>query len=147
MAERFAGQESKLVLTNSTTGDPTMPDVAVVSMTVTLKNELVKRDFIGETGPDYREFADGADIEIEVEFTNAAQLVTFENAKQAKAKGKSNDQFSAATKYVSPDGGSFRIVLPDIRWDGTPLNMGGRKDLLKGTYKGSCKTWKAQLLS
>ena len=147
MAERFAGQESKLALVNSTTQDPILPDIAVVSMTGTLKNELVKRNFLGETGPDHREFADGYELEIEVEITDAAQIVTFINAMQAKAKGKSNDQFSASTKYVSPDGGSFRLVFPDLRWDSTPMNMGGRTDFLKTTLKASGKTWKAQLLS
>lgn len=147
MAERFAGQESKLAIVNSTTQDPIMPDIATVSMNAMLKQELVKRDFIGETGPDYREFADGYDIEIEVELTNAAQIVTFINAMQAKAKGLSNDQFGGSMKYSSPDGGSFRLVFPDIRWDTTPLNLGGRKDFLKTTLKGSGKTWKAQLLS
>ena len=147
MSERFAGQEAKLAIVNSTTQDPQCPDVALVSVNVTLKNELVKRDFVGETGPDYREFADGYDVEAEVELTNAAQIVTFVNALQAKAKGKSTDQFQIATKYVSPDGGSFRVVLPDVRWDSVPLNLGGRKDFLKTTLKGSGKTWKAQLLS
>ena len=39
MAERFAGQESKLALYNSTTQDPILPDIAVNSMNVSLKNE------------------------------------------------------------------------------------------------------------
>ena len=147
MAERFAGQESKLAIVNSTTQDPIMPDIAAISMNAMLKQELVKRDFLGETGPDYREFADGFDIEIEVELTSAAQIVAFVNAMQAKAKGKSNDQFASSMKYVSPDGGSFRLAFPDVRWDTTPLNLGGRKDFLKTTLKGSGKTWKAQLLS
>lgn len=146
MAERFSGIEAALSLINTTTQDAVLASLALVSMTFTPETELVKRDFIGETGPDYREFADGASVEAEIELTDAGQIVTFINALQARGKGLLNERFSISASFKSSDGGNFRLVFPDVRFESQPIALGGRKDFAKFSIKGKCKTWKAELL-
>lgn len=145
MAERYSGQQASITLVNNTTQDAVLASLALVSMTFTIDIELVSRDFIGETGTDYREFANGASIEAEIELTDAGQTLAFVNAVQARAKGLANDRFSVSSEFKSVDGGNFRLIFPDVRFEGLPIALGGRKDFAKLSIKGKCKTFKAQL--
>ena len=138
MALRFAGQEAALTVVNSTTNDQLCPDIFLESSTVTLKIDLVQKQYMGEIGPEYREFADGAEVELKLEHTDAQQSVALLNAIVARAQGKSTDEISVAMKYVSLDAGSFRV----IRFSDIPLDLSGRKEFLMSTLKASCKTFK-----
>lgn len=139
MAMRFAGQENALTLVNSTTNDQLIPDMNLESCTVTLKFDLVQKQYMGEIGPDYREFADGAEVEFKFAHNDALQSVTLLNALLARAQGKSTDEFAIASKYVSPDAGSFRVILRDLHFSDIPLDLSGRKEFLMSTIKASCK--------
>jgi hypothetical protein len=144
MSERFAGQEGALSLLNSTTGDQLMPDLAFESVEVSFPFEVVTKQYIGETGPDHREFSNGYEIKVKFAPTNADQLATIANAMIAKAQGKSNDEFMAQFKAASPDGGTLLITCRDIRWEGLPLNLAGRLEFLMGDLNGKGKKSKIE---
>lgn len=145
--QRFAGQEGSVTVVDSTTGDALLADISVESFNVHLPFDVTKKDFIGEVGPDFREFSDGYEVELKVEHNDAAQTVDFINAIVAKARSESLDEFAASLKYVSPDGGAFRVILQDIHWEGPPLELAGRKEFLASTLKGKGKVFKVQLAS
>lgn len=144
--KRFAGQEARLDLINSSTQDPLLAEVHLVSLNWTSEIELVKRDFFGRTGPVYREFADGYSVEAELELNDAAQIVLFLNFIQGRGKGLQTDTIQLSCQYVNPFGEGFRVVFPETAFEPIALNLGGRKDFLKTTLKGKGETWKAQQL-
>ena len=142
MALRFAGQETALSLIDSTTGDALLADMAMENVKITFPFELTKMEFLGELGPDYREFGDGAEVTFKFMHTDAAQTVTACNAMIAKAQGKSNDEFALGTTFTSPDRGAFRVVLRDLHFEGVPLDMSGRTEFLESEITAKCKTFK-----
>jgi hypothetical protein len=142
--ERFAGQEGALSILNSTTGDQLMPDLAFESCSVKFPFEVVTKQYIGEIGPDHREFSNGFEISVKFAPTSADQLATLLNLMLAKAQGKSNDEFLAQFKAISPDGGTLLITCRDIRWEGLPLDLAGRLDFLMGELNGKGKKAKVE---
>ena len=143
---RFAGQEGALTLLNSTTQDELLPAAPLLSVKVNLPFELVKREFIGEKGPDYREFADGYEIEVEFEPDSADLIAAYANAILAKARGESSDQFAAQFRVAAIDDATLQITCLDIHWEGVPFDLGGRTEFLKSSLKGKGKTCKVQVV-
>lgn len=139
MSGRFAGQEGKLSVIDSTTGDEVMPDLAFESVSIGTSFEIVTKQYIGETGPDHREFANGGDIKIKFAPTSAEKLATLANLMIAKAEGKSNDEFMAQFTASSPDGGTLLATCRDIHWEGLPLDLAGRLEFLMGDLNGKFK--------
>ena len=143
MSLRFAGQEAVLSLINSTTGDALIPDVGVESSKVSFPLVLTKKDFFGELGPDFREFGDGFEVSFKFEHVDADSAVSMLNQILAKAQGASVDEFALSMKYVSPDGGAFRVVLLDLHFENVgDLDLGGRTDFLMSELKAKGKKFK-----
>jgi hypothetical protein len=143
---RLAGQEGALSLLNTTTQDELLPALNLLSIKANFPFELVKREYIGETGPDYREFGDGYELEVEAEPDDADQIAAYLNAITAKAQGKSQDEFAAQMRLASPDGGTLQVTFRDIHWEGLPLDLGSRTDFLKLSLKGKGKVFKVQVI-
>jgi hypothetical protein len=141
---RFAGQDASITLANLTTGAQVVPDIPIEKSTITFNMVVNKKEFLGEIGPDYREFTDGVTIDLSVEPNDAGQIVDLVSQIQAKAQGASTDQFAYSAQFTSPDGGVFRVVVPDIHWDTFALEMAGRTELASTTLKAMAKTFKIQ---
>lgn len=140
---RFAGQEEVLSLINSTTGDPMLPDVGVEQSKVGFPLVLVKKDFLGEIGPDYREFGDGYEVSFKFQHSDADSAVSYLNQVLAKAQGASVDEFALSMKFVSPVGGTFRVVLLDLHFENVgDLDMGSRTNLMDSEMKAKGKKFK-----
>jgi hypothetical protein len=143
---RYAGAEGSLVLMNSTTGDELMAGMPLASIKWSFPLELVKKQYIGDIGPTYREFSDGYELEAEVEPDDAEKFVAIINAVKAKAEGASSDEFAAQAKYASPSGSTFQVTFRDLHWEGIPGDMGGRTEFLKTTFKAKGKVYKVQVI-
>jgi hypothetical protein len=146
MALRYSGQEGAISIIDSTTQDALIPDVNIESFSFSFPYELVKKEFIGELGPDYREFADGYEFGCKAEINNAAQFVTFVNLLKAKAEGKSADEFAAQIRMAGPDASTLQITFRDIHWEGLPFDLGSRTDFLTLDLKGKGKSYKVQIV-
>jgi hypothetical protein len=146
MGLRYAGQEGALVLINSTTQEQKLPSMAIESTSFGFPFELTKKQFIGELGPDYREFADGYELEFKFEPTDADEVVDYVNAIKAKAEGRSTDEFAAQLRYASPDGSTLQITFRDLHWEGLPFEQASRTDFLTGTHRCKGKVYKIQVI-
>ena len=143
MALRYAGQDAVVACMNSTTGDQMLPDMNIESISFSFPFELTKKEFIGENGPTFREFADGWEAEIKFEPNDPDQVVAWANALKAKAESASSDEFFIPLRFNSPDTGSFRVVLKDAHFElGLDGQLGGRTDFLTSTIKAKGKTYK-----
>lgn len=143
MALRYAGQDASASCVNSTTGDQLLPDMNIESIRFGFPFELTKKEFIGETGPTFREFADGWEAEIKFEPNDSGQIVAWANALKAKAESASADEFFLALRFNSPDAGSFRIVLQDAHFEAGPEgDIGSRTEFLASTIKAKGKSYK-----
>lgn len=138
---RFSGMEGSVTLLNNTTGDALVPDIHVVSYDFTAEYELTEQDFIGEIGKEYREFYVGYSLKITVQPNLASQIVALANLFKAKGQGANIDEISAGLKYVSPDGGSFRIVCRDLHTAPQPMKMGGRTKFAENDLDFKGKLW------
>lgn len=132
---RFAGQEGVVALVNSTSQEALLADVGVKSWNFGAPFSITEEEFIGETGPKLREFADAITLELEVSWAGAEQTANYLAAMLAKARGASTDEFQAALKYRSLTGGTFRIVLRDLHSEGVPIDTRGRKEFTNGTLR------------
>lgn len=143
---RFSGQEGSLYLLNATTGDALLEGIPIASIKGNLPFELVKKDYIGEKGPTFREFADGYEIEADLEPDDVGKLVTYINLLKAKAEGDSSTEFAVQMRVSAPDNATFQVTFFDTHFEGIPLELGGRKELLKTTLKGKGSKYKVQAL-
>ena len=132
---RFTGQQGSLVLQDITTGDAILPDVHIESWTFAVEIELTEKAFIGEVGPTFREFAKGYSLELKVEYNDAAQVVAWINAMQARLSGASSDEIASSLKYTSRDGQAFRVTCRDLHIESNPFELGGQTEFLSGTIK------------
>lgn len=140
---RFAGQEAVLSFVDTTTGDAILPDIAIASIDFDFPFELTKKEYIGEIGPDFREFADGWTAAIKFDPNNAAQFVTYVGLLKAKAEGASTDEFAIQLKFTAPDAGAFNIQLRDAHFEnGGGGSLSGRTDFLASGIKAKGKTYK-----
>jgi hypothetical protein len=146
MGLRYAGQEGSLVLINSTSQDQLLPTIGLESTSFGFPFELTKKQFIGQIGPDYREFADGWELEFKFEPANAEEVVAYVNAIKAKAEGKSVDEFAAQLLFASPDGPTLQITFRDGHFEGLPFELSGRTEFLTGTHRMKGKIYKIQII-
>lgn len=146
MGLRFAGQEGSLTLINATTQEQLLPTLNLESVTFGLPFELTKKQFIGRTGPVYREFADGWELEYKFEPDQAEEIVAYVNAAKAKAEGKSTDEFAYQVRFASPDGATLQITFRDGHFEGLPFEMGGRTEFLTGTHRSKGDVYKIQVI-
>lgn len=148
MGLRYSGQpgESSLTLINTTTQEQLLPSMALESVTVTLPLELVEKNYIGEVGPDFREFGKGYEVEFKMAHTDAGETVALVNAIKAKAEGKSVEEFALQTRYFSPGGATYQITLRDLHFEGIPFELGGRTDFLMSTIKAKGKNYKVNVI-
>lgn len=144
MSLRFAGQEGALLFVDATSGDQLIADADVENIRITLLMELTMKQFIGEVSADYREFSNGAEVSFKFEHTDAGQTVDMVNQIVARAQGASSDEFDLSAKYVSPDGGGFRVILRDLKFEDIPLDLPARTDFLNTEMKAKCKVFKVQ---
>lgn len=146
MGLRYAGQEGSLTLINTTTQEQLLPTIGLESSSFGFPFELTKKQFIGELGPDYREFADGWELEFKFEPTNAEEIVAYVNVVKAKAEGKSTDEFAVQIRFASPDGPTLQITFRDGHFEGLPFEQAGRTEFLTGTHRMKGKTYKIQII-
>lgn len=146
MGLRYAGQEGSLTLINSTTQDQLLPTINLESTSFGFPFELTKKQFIGKTGPTYREFADGWELEFKFEPDNADEIVAYANAVKAKAEGASTDEFAFQVRFASPDGPTLQITFRDGHFEGLPFELGGRTEFLTGTHKVKGEVYKIQTI-
>lgn len=146
MGLRYAGQEGSLTLINSTTQEQLLPTVNLESTNFGFPFELTKKQFMGDIGPTYREFADGWELEFKFEPDNADEIVAYANVVKAKAEGKSTDEFAFQVRFACPDGPTLQVTFRDGHFEGLPFEMGGRTDFLTGTHKVKGKTYKIQTI-
>lgn len=142
---RYAGAEGGVTLINAD-GDELMPGMPVSSVKWSFPLELTKKQYIGDTGPTFREFSDGYELEVECDPDNADDFVAMINAVKDKADGANSDEFAAQAKYASPSGSTFQVTFRDLHWEGIPGDMGGRTDFLKTTFKAKGKVYKVQVI-
>lgn len=145
-ALRYAGQEGSLTLINSTTQEQQLPSLNLESCSFGFPFELTKKQFIGEIGPVYREFADGYEAEFKFEPSDADEIVAYVNAVKAKAEGASTDEFAIQMRFASPDGPTLQVTFRDAHFEGLPFELGGRTEFLTGTHKVKGKTYKIQTI-
>lgn len=146
MGLRYAGQEGSLTLINSTTQEQLLPTINLESTSFGFPFELTKKQFIGKTGPTYREFADGWELEFKFEPDNADEIVAYANAVKAKAEGASTDEFAFQVRFASPDGPTLQITFRDGHFEGLPFELGGRTEFLTGTHKVKGEVYKIQTI-
>ena len=146
MGLRYAGQEGTLTLINSTTQEQLLPSLNLESCSFGFPFELTKKQFMGEIGPTYREFADGWELEYKFELDQADQVVAYVNAIKAKAEGKSTDKFAFQVRFASPDGPTLQITFRDGHFEGLPFEMGGRTEFLTSTHRAKGAPYKIQVI-
>lgn len=146
MSLRYAGQEGALTLINATTQEQLLPSIGLESTSFGFPFELTKKQFIGQIGPDYREFADGWETEFKFEPQQADEVVAYVNVAKAKAEGKSTDEFALQLRFASPDGPTLQITLRDGHFEGLPFELAGRTEFLTGTHRMKGKTYKIQII-
>jgi hypothetical protein len=146
MGLRYAGQEGSLTLINTTTQDQLLPSIGLESTSFSFPFELTQKQFIGEIGPDYREFANGWELEFKFEPTAAEEIVAYVNAIKAKAEGTSTDEFAVQLRFASPDGSTLQVTFRDGHFEGLPFELGGRTEFLTGTHRMKGKFYKIQVI-
>jgi hypothetical protein len=146
MGLRYAGQEAALTLINTSTQDQLLPSIGLESTSFAFPFELTQKQFIGEIGPDYREFANGWEVEFKFEPTIAEEIVAYVNAVKRKAEGASNEEFAVQLRFASPDGSTLQITLRDGHFEGLPFDLGGRTEFLTGTHRMKGKFYKIQVI-
>lgn len=146
MGLRYAGQEGSLTLINATTQEQLLPSIGLESTSFGFPFELTKKQFIGRTGPDYREFADGWELEFKFEPQQADELVDYVLAVKAKAKGETTTEFAVQLRFASPDGPTLQITLRDGHFEGLPFELSGRSEFLTGTHRMKGDEYKIQII-
>lgn len=144
---RYSGQEASISIRNGTTRADFLVDVPVVNFNWSMPFELVKKDFIGQAGPDYREISNGYELDLEIEPNNGKDFVDFINTLRDKALGKITDEFIVQALYeATADGVTFQVTFYDVHWEGVPGSLGGRNEFLKSSLKGKGKYMKAEVI-
>lgn len=135
MGLRYAGQDGTLVLLNTTTQAQLLPGLNIASINFGFPFELLKKTYIGQIGPQYREFDDGYELEWKFDVHDAGLLVAYANAVKGKARGESNLEFAAMIRYVALDAPTLQVVFRDMHWEGLPFESGGQRELLSATHR------------
>jgi hypothetical protein len=124
-------------LLDATTAEQLLPDIHFESLAWSALAEVVKKRYIGQKGPAVRSFSDGYDISIKFDPNNAAALVVWVRLVLAKQNNEINDEFAAAAKFGSPNGGQFRVRFLEIQWDTQSFNLANQHELLSSDIKGT----------
>lgn len=127
---RYTGENGEITLLNSTTGEQLLPSMAIESFDFNFPFDLVQKDFIGNNGPTFREFADGYEFNFKLQPNNGAEVVDYVNALKAKAEGTSADEFAAQVRLKSPGLPTIQVTFRDMHFSGNPFSVGGRKEFL-----------------
>lgn len=136
MPLRFSGQETAIVLLNSTTGDQLLPDILAKDLNFSIKTEEKTDSYLGQVGPTIDTFYDGYEFTLNHDPRSAVTLVEFMNIIIAKLQRQILDEFAVRAKFGSPDAGNFAVTFVDVKWSSPSFTMGGQKDLLAKSIKG-----------
>lgn len=143
MSNRYDGQNTSLAWFNTTTKEEQIPDMKWEKCKVSFPFKLADHRFIGQLGPEFREFYDGAEAEVEFQPHVGLDYVSVHNAIKAKSQGKSNDEFSIAFELTSPDDQTIRVILLDVHFEeNLPLDLGGQQEFVTSSIKVKCQRYK-----
>lgn len=135
MSLRIKGQDCTLRL--ATADGPELSLIKVVSWEVTIKGEILKEEFTGETDPDYDSIADGVDISMEVQFTTRDALKFYDRVQAIRRREVDAAQkIIGVAKYDFPDGRVLGII-PELHFGDLPIAVKGRKGFVSASLKAS----------
>jgi len=134
---RVKGQESTVAFAGPTGEEQGFANVQ--SFEAELMMEILQEGYLGSTADEFDDIFNGVSGKCELhvsskEYFRFTQRVQDRAQRRTAASGK----FTVKSTFNFPDGTRARLSFEDVKFEGLPLSVGGRKEYVKASVSWKC---------
>lgn len=138
MGLRIKGIEVALIFIGPTGVEETVGKMK--SMEINVLGEILTEEYIDEDAPDFDDISMGCEVKCMAHLNDPAFFQLIQRVENRRRRiGSPSGKFSAGGRFLFPDQGTQRIVVPNLFFGDLPIRVGGRKDYVNTEINAKAK--------